>query len=198
MGTKQPSHHKIGLFFGSYNPIHVGHLIIANYMATFSGLKEVWLVVSPHNPLKQKSGLANMYDRLEMAKLATENAPQIRVSDIEFKLPQPSYTIDTLAHLHERYPEKEFVLIMGADNLNSLKKWKNFEVLLQNYQIYVYPRPGADVSEWLNHPSIIFTDTPEMEISSTFIRKAIKENKNVQFFVPDNVLAFIDQKNMYR
>lgn len=192
--------HKLltGLFFGSFNPIHVGHLIIANYMASFSGLKEVWLVVSPHNPLKQKSGLANMYDRLEMAKLATENAPQIRVSDIEFKLPQPSYTIDTLAHLHERYPEKEFVLIMGADNLSSLKKWKNFEVLLQNYQIYVYPRPGADVSEWLNHPSITFTNTPVMEISSTFIRKAIKENKNVQFFVPDNVLAFIDQKSMYR
>lgn len=187
-----------GLFFGSFNPIHVGHLIIANYMASFSGLKEVWLVVSPHNPLKQKSGLANMYDRLEMAKLATENAPQIRVSDIEFKLPQPSYTIDTLAHLHERYPEKEFVLIMGADNLSSLKKWKNFEVLLQNYQIYVYPRLGADVSEWLNHPSITFTNTPVMEISSTFIRKAIKENKNVQFFVPDNVLVFIDQKSMYR
>lgn len=187
-----------GLFFGSYNPIHVGHLIIANYMASFSGLKEVWLVVSPHNPLKAKSSLANMYDRLEMAKLATENAPQIRVSDIEFKLPQPSYTIDTLTHLHERYPEKEFVLIMGADNLSSLKKWKNFEVLLQNYQIYVYPRPGADVSEWLSHPSITFTDTPEIEISSTFIRKAIKEKKNVQFFIPDNVLAFIEQKNMYR
>jgi nicotinate-nucleotide adenylyltransferase len=100
--------------------------------------------------------------------------------------------------LHERYPEKEFVLIMGADNLSSLKKWKNFEVLLQNYQIYVYPRPGADVSEWLDHPSITFTDTPEIEISSTFIRKAIKEKKNVQFFVPDNVLAFIDQKSMYR
>jgi nicotinate-nucleotide adenylyltransferase len=100
--------------------------------------------------------------------------------------------------LHERYPEKEFVLIMGADNLSSLKKWKNFEVLLQNYQIYVYPRPGADVSEWLNHPSITFTDTPEIEISSTFIRKAIKEKKNVQFFVPDNVLDFIEQKNMYR
>ena len=199
MNNKQQSmHQKIGLFFGSYNPIHVGHLIIANYMASFSGLKEVWLVVSPHNPLKAKSSLANMYDRLEMAKLATENSPQIRVSDIEFKLSQPSYTIDTLTHLHERYPEKEFVLIMGADNLSSLKKWKNFEVLLQNYQIYVYPRPGADVSEWLNHPSITFTDTPEMEISSTFIRKAIKDNKNVQFFVPDNVLAFIDQKNMYR
>lgn len=189
---------QIGLFFGSFNPIHIGHLIIANYMANFSSLKEVWLVVSPHNPLKQRSGLANMYDRLEMAKLATENAPQIKISDIEFKLPQPSYTIDTLTHLHERYPEKEFVLIMGADNLVSLKKWKNFEVLLQDYHIYVYPRPGAEVSEWKNNPSITFTDTPEMEISSTFIRKALKDNKNIQFFVPDNVLAFIDQKNMYR
>lgn len=187
-----------GLFFGSYNPIHIGHLVIANYMATFTELKEVWLIVSPHNPLKQKSGLANMYDRLEMAKLATENAPQIKVSDIEFKLPQPSYTIDTLAHLKERYPEKEFVLIMGADNLSSLKKWKNFEVLLKDYSIYVYPRPGADLSGWKDHPSITFTDTPQMEISSTFIRKAIKENKNVQFFVPDNVLAFIEQKSMYK
>ncbi|RZJ80027.1 MAG: nicotinate-nucleotide adenylyltransferase [Flavobacterium sp.] len=189
---------KTGLFFGSFNPIHIGHLVIANYMTTFSGLKEVWLVVSPHNPLKLKSGLANMYDRLEMAKLATENAPQIKVSDIEFKLLQPSYTIDTLTHLHESYPEKQFVLIMGADNLVSLKKWKNYELLLQDYHIYVYPRPGADVSEWQNHPSITFTDTPEMEISSTFIRKAIKDKKNVQFFTPDAVLEFIEQKNMYR
>lgn len=187
-----------GLFFGSFNPIHIGHLIIANYMANFSGLSEVWLVVSPHNPLKQKAGLANMYDRLEMARLATENAPQIKVSDLEFKLPQPSYTVDTLAHLRERYPNKEFVLIMGADNLVSLKKWKNYEILLKDYHIYVYPRPGADISEWQNHPSITFTDTPEMEISSTFIRSAIKENKNVQFFTPDKVLEFIEQKNMYR
>lgn len=198
--NEQPTtnNQKTGLFFGSFNPIHIGHLIIANYMATFSGLKEVWLVVSPHNPLKQKSGLANMYDRLEMAKLATENAPQIKVSDIEFKLPQPSYTIDTLTYLHERYPEREFVLIMGADNLTSFKKWKNYEVLLKDYHIFVYPRPGINVSEWENHPSITFTDTPDMEISSTFIRKALKENKNVQFFVPDKVLEFIDQKNMYR
>lgn len=167
-------------------------------MATFSGLKEVWLIVSPHNPLKQKSGLANMYDRLEMAKLATENAPQIKVSDIEFKLPQPSYTVDTLAHLKERYPEKEFVLIMGADNLASFKKWKNYEVLLKDYQIFVYPRPGADTKEWDNHPSITFTATPQMDISSTFIRKAIKENKNIQFFVPDKVVEFIEQKSLYR
>jgi len=189
---------KTGLFFGSYNPIHTGHLIIANYMANHTALDEVWLVVSPHNPLKDKSGLTNMYDRLEMAKLATENAENIRVSDIEFALPQPSYTIDTLTYLHEKYPEKEFVLIMGADNLVSLKKWKNYEVLLKNYQIYVYPRPGADVSEWKSHLSITFTNTPLMEISSTFIRKAIQEKKSVQFFLPDKVVEFIDGKGMYR
>jgi len=167
-------------------------------MANHTGLDEVWLVVSPHNPLKDKGGLSNMYDRLEMATLATEKTENIKVSDIEFSLPQPSYTIDTLTHLHERYPTKEFVLIMGADNLASFKKWKNYEVLLKNYQIYVYPRPGADVSEWQNHPAITFTDTPLMEISSTFIRKAVKEGKNVQFFLPDKVINFIDSKGMYK
>lgn len=189
---------KTGLFFGSFNPIHTGHLIIANYMAHHTPLDEVWLVVSPHNPLKDKNSLTNMYDRLEMAKLATEQTDGIRVSNIEFNLPQPSYTIDTLAHLHEKYPERTFVLIMGADNLASLKKWKNYEVLLKNYQIYVYPRPGTDVSVWQNHPAITFTDTPLMEISSTFIRKAIKENKNVQFFLPDKVIDFIEGKGMYK
>ena len=167
-------------------------------MANHTGLDEVWLVVSPHNPLKDKAGLSNMYDRLEMATLATHKTENIKVSDIEFSLPQPSYTIDTLTHLHERYPTKEFVLIMGADNLVSFKKWKNYEVLLKNYQIYVYPRPGADVSEWKNHPAITFTDTPLMEISSTFIRKAVKEGKNVQFFLPDKVIDFIDSKGMYK
>lgn len=187
-----------GLFFGSFNPIHTGHLIIANYMANYTGLDEVWLVVSPHNPLKDKNSLSNMYDRLEMARLATENTENIQVSDIEFGIPQPSYTIDTLAYLHEKYPKREFVLIMGADNLVSLKKWKNYEVLLKDYKIFVYPRPNANVTEWLNHPSITFTETPLMEISSTFIRKAIKEKKSVQFLLPDKVLKFIDDKNMYR
>lgn len=189
---------KTGLFFGSFNPIHVGHLIIASYMANFTDLDEIWLVVSPQNPLKNKKGLGNMYDRLEMARLATEQAEYIKVSDIEFSMPQPSYTIDTLVYLHEKYPSKEFVLIMGADNLVSFKKWKNFEILLRDYHIYVYPRPGADVAEWENHPSITFTDTPQMEISSTFIRKALKENKNIQFLVPGNVITFMDSKNMYR
>jgi len=189
---------KTGLFFGSYNPIHTGHLIIANYMANYTGLDEVWLVVSPHNPLKDKRGLSNMYDRLEMARLATTNAENIKVSDIEFGLPQPSFTVDTLIYLNEKYPGREFVLIMGADNLVSLKKWKNYEALLKNYQIYVYPRPGADVTEWESHSSITFTETPQMEISSTFIRASIKNKKSVQFFLPDEVINFIERKGMYR
>lgn len=187
-----------GLFFGSFNPIHLGHLVIANYMANYTELKEIWFVISPHNPLKQKAGLADMYDRLEMARLATENAPHLKVSDIEFKLPQPSYTVDTMAHLKEKHPEKEFALIMGADNLASLKKWKNYEVLLQNHQIFVYPRPNADVSEWVNHPSIVMTQTPQMDISSTFIRQAIKQQKSIQFLVPDAVIDFMDKKSLYK
>ncbi|WP_207535867.1 nicotinate (nicotinamide) nucleotide adenylyltransferase [Desertivirga arenae] len=188
---------KVGLFFGSFNPIHVGHLIIANYMANYSDLQSVWLIVSPHNPLKVKSSLANMYDRLEMARLATEDNDRIKISDIEFKLPQPSYTIDTLIHLQERYPEHQFTLIMGADNLTSLKKWKNYEIILRDYKILVYPRPGYDNQELASHPSISITDTPVMEISSTFIRRAIKEGKSVQYMVPNNVFKFIDSKNLY-
>ena len=187
-----------GLFFGSFNPIHLGHLVIANYMANYTALKEVWFVVSPHNPLKQKAGLADMYDRLEMARLATENAPHLKVSDIEFKLPQPSYTVDTMAHLKEKHPGKEFALIMGADNLASLKKWKNHEVLLQNHQIFVYPRPNANVNEWKDHPSIVITETPQMDISSTFIRQAIKQEKSIQFLVPDAVIDFMDKKSLYK
>ena len=188
---------RIGLFFGSFNPIHIGHLIIANYMANYTDLQQVWLVVSPHNPLKNKSSLVNMYDRLEMVRLATEDNDRIRPSDVEFKLPQPSYTIDTLAHLKERYPEHEFTLIMGADNLDSLKKWKNYEILLRDYKIAVYPRPGYENPELASHPSITITDTPHMEISSTFIRKAIKEGKTVQYMIPKEVFKFIDSKNLY-
>jgi len=188
---------KIGLFFGSFNPIHIGHLIIANYMAHYTDLAEVWLVVSPHNPLKKKDNLLNMYDRLEMVNLALEDAGQIRSTDIEFRLPQPSYTIDTLIHLQERYPDYTFVLIMGADNLLTLNKWKNYEIILRDFAIYVYPRPHCDINSWMNHPKITITSTPLMEISSTFIRKAIKDGKNVQYFLPDKVLQFIDKKGVY-
>jgi nicotinate-nucleotide adenylyltransferase len=188
---------KTGLFFGSYNPIHTGHLIIANYMANHTALDEIWLVVSPHNPLKDKSGLTNMYDRLEMAKLATENAEHIRVSDIEFALPQPSYTIDTLTYLHEKYPEKEFVLIMGADNLVSFKKWKNYEVITKNYQIYIYKRPGFEITDTHN-ATVQILDAPLLEISSTHIRELIKERKSIRFLVPDIVKEEIEIGGYYR
>lgn len=188
---------KIGLLFGSFNPIHVGHLIIANYIANYTALDKVWLVVSPQNPLKKYSDLANTYDRLEMAKLATDNSNNIQVSDVELKLPQPSYTIDTLAHLKEKYPQHEFALIMGSDNLVSLPKWKNYKLILRDYEIFVYPRPGYENTELATHPSVTITMTPQMELSATFIRQSIKQKKNVQYFVPDVVLDFIESKNLY-
>ena len=189
---------KIGLLFGSFNPIHIGHLIIANYMANYTTLDKVWLVVSPQNPLKKYGDLINTYDRLEMAKLATDNSTNIAVSDVELKLPQPSYTIDTLTHLKEKYPEHEFALIMGSDNLVTLHKWKNYKLILRDYQIFVYPRPGYENAEFASHPSVTITMTPLMELSATFIRKSIAEKKNVQYFVPDPVLKFIESKSLYR
>ena len=188
----------VGLFFGSFNPIHTGHLIIASYMANYTDLDEVWLVVSPHNPLKRKDTLANMYDRLEMVNLALEPTENIRSSTVEFALPQPSYTVDTLAYLREKHPEKAFVLIMGSDNLLSIRKWKNYEILLRDYRIYVYPRPGFEVTEWKEHPAVTVTDTPLMEFSSTFVRNAVKNDKSIRYFVPDNVLEFIAGKGLYR
>lgn len=189
---------KIGLFFGSFNPIHIGHLIIANYMANHTDISEVWLMVSPHNPLKKKDSLANMYDRLEMVNLALADAENIKSSDFEFRLKQPSYTIDTLTHLKERHPEREFVLIMGSDNLVSLKKWKNYEIILRDYQIYIYPRPDYYDEEMAKHPSITITKTPLMEFSSTFIRKSVAANKNIKYFLPDSVIDFIEKKGLYR
>jgi len=189
---------KIGLLFGSFNPVHIGHLIIANYMANHTDLDKVWLVVSPQNPLKKYGDLINTYDRLEMARLATDNSDNISVSDVEIKLPQPSYTIDTLTHLKEKYPQHEFAIIMGSDNLVTLHKWKNYKLILRDYQIYVYPRPGYENTDLATHPSVHITMTPLMELSATFIRKSIAEKKNVQFFVPDTVLKFIEGKGLYR
>lgn len=188
---------KIGLFFGSFNPIHSGHLVIASYMANYTDLEEVWLVVSPHNPLKKKDSLINSYDRLEMVNLAIENAENLRSSTIEFSLPQPSYTIDTLIHLKEKYPNKEFVLIMGSDNLTTLHKWKNHDILLRDYNIYVYPRPGHQGHELEKHNAVKMTDAPLMELSATFIRQSVKAGKSVRYFVPDKVLDFIDSKGLY-
>ncbi len=188
---------KIGLFFGSFNPIHIGHLIIAGYMANFTDLDQVWLVVSPQSPLKKKNGLAGVYDRIEMARLATDSSDNILVSSVELSMPQPSYTVDTLHELKIRYPENQFSLIMGADNIVSLKKWKNHEQILAEHKIFVYPRPGSDIGEWIDHPQITITEAPFLELSSTFIRKALKDKKNIQYMLPELVLDFIDRKSLY-
>jgi nicotinate-nucleotide adenylyltransferase len=191
---------KVGLYFGTFNPIHVGHLIIASHMAEFTPLEQVWLVVTPHNPHKEKHTLLDDYKRLEMVFLATEDYPKLRPSDIEFKLPQPNYTVNTLAHLQEKYPQHEFSLIMGEDNLNSLHKWKNYDAILQHHDIYVYPRvkSGTALPEISGHPRIKKTDAPVIEVSSTFVRESIKQDKNVRALLPEKVWAYVDRDNIYK
>lgn len=190
----------IGLYFGTFNPIHVGHMIIANHIAEFSDLDQVWMVVTPHNPLKKKETLLDDYKRLELVFLATEDYPKIKPSDIEFKLPQPNYTTHTLAHLKDKFPQHTFSLIMGEDNLKSLHKWKNYEYLMANHQIYVYPRisHAAGDLNFSNHPNVHLIDAPVVEISSTFIRECITNGKNVRPLVPEKVWSYIDDNNLYR
>jgi nicotinate-nucleotide adenylyltransferase len=201
---------KIGLYFGTFNPIHIGHLIIANHVAEYSDVKQVWMVVTPHNPLKKKDTLLNDSIRLELVHLATEDYPKIKPSDIEFKLPQPNYTVNTLAYLQEKYPKNEFSLIMGEDNLKSFHKWKNYEVILQNHDIFVYPRLDAkDRTSKItpskynyltikNHPKVHYINAPIVEISATFIRESIKNKKNVQPLLPNKVWEYIDHNNLYK
>jgi len=191
---------KIGLFFGTFNPIHVGHLIIANHLAEYSDLDEVWLVVTPHNPHKKKSNLLEDTHRLAMVRIAVEEYPNLKASNIEFDLPQPNYTVNTLAVLEEKYPDKKFCLIMGEDNLKSFHKWKNFEVILDRHPIYIYPRisEGVPETKFSNHPKITKVAAPIVEISSTFIRKGIKSNKNIHPLLPQNVWQYIDEMNFYK
>lgn len=191
---------KIGLFFGTFNPVHIGHLIIANHMAEFSDLEEVWLVVTPHNPFKKKSSLLENHHRLEMVYKACEGYENLKPSDIEFNLPQPNYTATTLAHLQDKYPTNEFCPIMGEDNLRTFHKWKNYEVILENHQVYVYPRisVGQLENNLKDHPKITRVAAPVMEISSTFIRKAIKEGKNIKPMLPSSVWEYIDLMNFYK
>jgi nicotinate-nucleotide adenylyltransferase len=194
---------KIGLYFGTFNPIHIGHLIIANHMAEHSVLDQIWMVVTPHNPLKNKQTLLDDYQRLELVFLATEDYLKIKPSDIEFKLSQPNYTVNTLAHLQDKFPKHNFSLIMGDDNLKSLHKWKNHEMILQNHEIYVYPRldtldKTAEYVELKNNPKIHFIDAPIVEISSTFIRENIKKKKNVKPLLPEKVWEYIDHNNLYK
>jgi nicotinate-nucleotide adenylyltransferase len=191
---------KIGLYFGTFNPIHIGHLIIANHMAENSDLEQIWLVVTPHNPHKQKSTLLDDYQRFHLVHLATEDYPKIKPSDIEFKLAQPNYTVHTLAHLKDHFPLHEFSLIMGEDNLNSLHKWKNFEYILENHNLYVYPRVSVndENNDLLNHARVHKVAAPIVEISSTFIRENIKSKKNFRPLLPEKVWEYIDHNNLYK
>ena len=184
---------KVGLFFGTFNPIHIGHLIIANYMAEFSDLDQVWFVVTPLSPFKQKSSLLENHHRLAIANIAVENFPKLETSNIEFKLSQPNYTINTLVHLEEKHPNHQFCLIMGEDNLKGYHKWKNYETILQNYELYVYPRISEGITEnqFLNHPKVHSVKAPIVQISSTFIRKSIKEKKDISAMLTPNVFPNI-------
>lgn len=191
---------KIGLYFGSFNPIHIGHLIIANQLVENSDLDQIWFVVTPHNPFKKKSTLLDNHQRLEMVYLATKDYDKLKESNIEFNLPQPNYTINTLTYLQEKYENHEFSLIMGEDNLKSFHKWKNYEVILENHNIYVYPRisEGKIDTQFNNHKKIHRVKAPIMEISSTMVRKAIKEAKNVKPLLPQNVWEYLDEMNFYK
>ncbi|UFK98793.1 nicotinate (nicotinamide) nucleotide adenylyltransferase [Kaistella faecalis] len=192
---------KIGLFFGSFNPIHIGHLILANYILENSDMDELWFVVSPQNPFKDKKSLLKDHNRLDMVQLAIKNYPNMRASSVEFSLPKPSYTIDTLAYLHEKYPDYSFALIMGEDNLNGLTKWKNSENLIANHQIIVYPRAFEGEKkdhEYLQHENISLIKAPVIEISATEIRSMIKAGKNVRPMLPPEVFEYLDGSAFYK
>ncbi len=187
---------RIGLFFGSFNPIHVGHLIIANAMAQSGKVDVVWFVVSPQNPFKEQKSLLNQYDRLHLARVATENNPLLSVSDIEFALPKPSYTIDTLTYLQEKYPDHSFCILMGSDNLKHFHKWKNYEQILKYYELVVYPRPGEEVDTYEEHPHVHQMKVPLLDISATYIRKLLKADKDIRYLVPDKVYSEIERMNL--
>lgn len=192
---------KIGLYFGSFNPIHIGHLIIADYMVEFTELEQVWFVVSPHNPHKKKESLLADYHRLAMVELAIEGNNNLKASNIEFNLPQPSYTIDTLVYIKEKYPKHQFSLIMGEDNLKTLHNWKNYEQIIEQHLIYVYPRNQIENNlhnEIKNCPNIKFCNAPMMDISASFIRNAIKSKKSVQYMLSNSVYTYIQQMNFYK
>lgn len=188
---------KIGLFFGSFNPIHIGHLVLANYMLEFTELERIWFVISPHNPLKEKKTLLKDNHRLQMVRLAIGEHTKMKASNIEFKLPQPSYTVNTLAYISDKHPEHEFALIMGSDNLGSFHKWKNYEFILEHHKIYVYPRPGYDGGNLKTHPNVHFTDAPLLEISSSFLREAIKNKKDVRYYFTEPVWNYLKEMHFY-
>ena len=186
-----------GLFFGSFNPIHIGHLAIANYVVEYTDIKELWFVVSPQNPLKKRKGLLPDYHRITLVREAIEEDKRFRASDIEFKMPQPSYTIDTLTYLQEKYPGRKFAIVMGADGLTSFHKWKNYEEIIKNYPRYIYPRPNVDIAKIENKENCIFMNAPLIEISSTFIRNGIREGKDMRYLLNERVYKYISEMHFY-
>jgi len=191
------SRKKIGLFFGSFNPVHIGHMAIANYMLEFTNLDQIWFVVSPHNPFKDKQALLSENQRHELVNLAIGDNMKMKATNIEFKLPKPSFTIDTLTYLGEKYPQHLFTLIMGSDGLPTFRKWKNYEQILKYYRIYVYPRIGFDETKQFRHISVRYFKAPVIGISSSFIREAIKKGKDVRYFLPEKVHGYIKEMHFY-
>jgi nicotinate-nucleotide adenylyltransferase len=189
---------KIGLYFGSFNPIHTGHLIIAQHLMNFAPLDRLWFVVSPQNPLKKSESLLNENHRKQLIDLAIEGETKLRSSNIEFKLPKPSFTSDTLAYLSDLYPNDQFSVVMGSDSFTNIKRWKNYEVILKSYEIYIFERPGFKVNSELLPKSVTVLKAPLLQISSTYIRKLIKENKSIRYLVPDIVLEEIIAQQYYR
>lgn len=191
---------KIGLYFGTFNPIHIGHLILANHFAETTDLDEVWLVVTPQNPMKKKDSILSNHHRLELVYRATHEYPKLRPSDIEFGLPTPNYTINSLIHLEEKYTDKKFVLLMGEDNLVSFPKWKNYELILKRYALYVYPRKTESTlpKQFENHPKINLIEAPKIELSSSAIRKAIKKGENIRPLIPIESWKYMDEMNFYK
>ncbi|MCK9421861.1 MAG: nicotinate (nicotinamide) nucleotide adenylyltransferase [Bacteroidales bacterium] len=188
---------KTGLFFGSFNPIHNGHLMIAGYIVEYTDIDHVWFVVSPQNPLKDKASLLADHHRLAMVNMAIEDDTRFRSSNIEFKMPKPSYTIDTLTWLGEKFPTREFVLIAGTDILPTFHKWKNWEELLRQYRFYLYPRSGSEPHLPGNHPAFTFIDAPFVSVSSSLIRKGIGEGKDMRYFLPDRVWKYVKEMHFY-
>jgi nicotinate-nucleotide adenylyltransferase len=195
--TEKFKKNEIGLFFGSFNPIHNGHMIIANYILEYSDLDRIFFVVSPQNPFKEKAKLLEDHHRLALVREAIGDTDKYIASDIEFKMPIPSYTIDTLTYLKEKYPEKRFSVIMGSDNLQTFRKWKNYEQILKYHKLIVYPRPGFETDEYADNEKVEFLDAPLMEISSSFIRQAVKEKRDVRYFMPESAWKYMREMHFY-
>ena len=189
---------KIGLYFGSFNPIHNGHLIIANHILNTGLIDKLWFVVSPQNPFKKSNSLLNEYDRLHLVRVATENDLRINVSDVEFHLTKPSYTSQTLIYLNERYPDHQFYIIIGSDSYQNLQQWKNGDFLMENYQFIIYPRPGFEIKTALTGNMTLLEDVPLLNISSTHIRNILKEGKSIRYLVPDTIFEEIDANRFYK